>query len=173
MQYVGVIAEYNPFHNGHAWQLAQLRAAGAQTVAVAMSCGAVQRGELPLLPDAVRAGAALRGGADLVFALPAPWACSGAESFARAGVWLLAGAGCDTLAFGAETPDKSLLLAAARTLLSADYTAELKRQLAAGARSFAAARAAAAEAVCPGLGLEELLSRPNDNLAVEHLDDVG
>ena len=41
MRFVGVIAEYNPFHNGHAWQLAQLHAAGAQTVAVAMSSGAV------------------------------------------------------------------------------------------------------------------------------------
>ena len=168
MQFVGVIAEYNPFHNGHAWQLAQLRAAGAKTIAVAMSSGAVQRGELPLLPDRVRCAAALGGGADLVFALPAPWAASGAESFARAGVWLLANAGCDTLAFGAETPDSALLMKAAQVLRSAEYTETLQTLLADGAPSFAVARAAAAEAVCPGLGLEQLLSRPNDNLAVEY-----
>ena len=168
MRFVGVIADYNPFHNGHAWQLAQLHAAGAQTVAVAMSSGAVQRGELPLLPDRVRAEAALRCGADLVFALPAPWAASGAERFARAGVWLLANAGCDTLAFGAETPDAELLMKAARVLRSAEYTETLQTLLAGTAPSFAVARAAAAEAVCPGLGLQQLLSRPNDNLAVEY-----
>ena len=168
MRFVGVIAEYNPFHNGHAWQLARLRAAGAQTVAVALSSGAVQRGSLPLLPDRVRAAAAVQGGADLVFALPAPWACAGAEAFARAGVWLLANAGCDTLAFGAETPDAELLMTAARTLRSPAYTAALKALLAGEARSFARARAEAAEQVCPGRGLQQLLSRPNDNLAVEY-----
>ena len=89
----GIIAEYDPFHNGHAWQLQQARALGAQRVAVAMSCGLTQRGALPLLPESVRVQAALTCGADLVFALPAPYACSGAECFARAGVQLLAAAG--------------------------------------------------------------------------------
>ena len=52
MRFAGIIAEYDPFHNGHAWQLAQARALGAQRVAVAMSCGLTQRGALPLLPGA-------------------------------------------------------------------------------------------------------------------------
>jgi len=168
MRFAGIIAEYNPFHSGHAWQLAQARARGAQTVAVALSSGLVQRGALPLLPDRLRAEAALQAGADLVFALPALWACAGAETFARGGVHLLAAAGCDTLVFGAETPDPALLMLAARTLLSQQYTDELKAQLAGSARSFAAARAAAAETVCPGQGLQQLLGRPNDNLAVEY-----
>ncbi len=109
MKFAGIIAEYDPFHNGHAWQLAQARALGAQRVAVAMSCGLTQRGALPLLPEAVRVQAALACGADLVFALPAPCACAGAEAFARAGVRILAAAGCDALVFGAETPDTALL----------------------------------------------------------------
>ena len=54
MKFAGIIAEYDPFHNGHAWQLAQAKALGAQHVAVAMSCGLTQRGALPLLPEAVR-----------------------------------------------------------------------------------------------------------------------
>ena len=103
MKFAGIIAEYDPFHHGHAWQLAQARALGAQRVAVAMSCGLTQRGALPLLPEAVRVQAALACGADLVFALPAPCACAGAEAFARAGVRILAAAGCDALVFGAET----------------------------------------------------------------------
>ena len=164
----GIIAEYDPFHNGHAWQLQQAKALGAQRVAVAMSCGLTQRGALPLLPESVRVQAALTCGADLVFALPAPYACSGAEYFARAGVQLLAAAGCDALVFGAETPDAALLMEAARVLSGAEYRTALKARLAAGARSFAAARQAAVEAVCPGTGLAALLDKPNNNLAVEY-----
>lgn len=164
----GIIAEYDPFHNGHAWQLQQAKALGARRVAVAMSCGLTQRGALPLLPESVRVQAALTCGADLVFALPAPYACSGAECFARAGVQLLAAAGCDALVFGAETPDAALLMEAARVLSGAEYRTALKAQLAAGARSFAAARQAAVEAVCPGTGLAALLDKPNNNLAVEY-----
>lgn len=164
----GIIAEYDPFHNGHAWQLQQAKALGAQRVAVAMSCGLTQRGALPLLPESVRVQAALTCGADLVFALPAPYACSGAECFARAGVQLLAAAGCDALVFGAETPDAALLMDAARVLSGAEYRTALKARLAAGSRSFAAARQAAVEAVCPGTGLAALLDKPNNNLAVEY-----
>ena len=164
----GIIAEYDPFHNGHAWQLQQAKALGARRVAVAMSCGLTQRGALPLLSESVRVQAALTCGADLVFALPAPYACSGAERFARAGVQLLAAAGCDALVFGAETPDAALLMEAARVLSGAEYRTALKARLAAGARSFAAARQAAVEAVCPGTGLAALLDKPNNNLAVEY-----
>ena len=94
MRFAGIIAEYDPFHNGHAWQLAQARALGARQVAVAMSCSLTQRGAVPLLPEAVRVQAALRCGADFIFALPAPCACAGAEAFAgRAfGFWPLPGA---------------------------------------------------------------------------------
>ena len=166
---LGIIAEYDPFHNGHAWQLARARAlGGGQPVAVALSCGLTQRGAVPLLPERVRVQAALACGADLVFALPAPYACAGAEAFARAGVSLLAAAGCSGLVFGAETPDAGRLLQAARVQAGEDYRAALKAALAAGARSFAAARQAAVEAAAPGTGLAELLDKPNNNLAIEY-----
>ena len=168
MEFAGIIAEYDPFHNGHAWQLAAARQMGAAHTAVALSCGLTQRGAPPLLPEAVRVRAALESGASLVFALPAPWAMSGAESFARAGVKVLAAAGCDALVFGAETPDAALLTRAARVLASPAYREALKQQLAAGARNFAAARQTAVEQVCPGAGLSQLLDRPNNNLAVEY-----
>ncbi len=168
MRFAGIIAEYDPFHNGHVWQLAQAKQKGAQRVAVAMSCGLTQRGALPLLPETVRVQAALQSGADMVFALPAPCACAGAEAFARAGVQILAAAGCDALVFGAETPDKVRLMQAAKLLLSSEYRVLLKEQLAKGARSFAAARQAAVEQLCPGGGVAELLDKPNNNLAVEY-----
>ena len=164
---LGIIAEYDPFHNGHAWQLARALG-GGQPVAVALSCGLTQRGAVPLLPERVRVQAALACGADLVFALPAPYACAGAEAFARAGVSLLAAAGCSGLVFGAETPDAARLLQAARVLAGDDYRTALKAALAAGARSFAAARQAAVEAAAPGTGLAELLDKPNNNLAIEY-----
>ncbi len=166
MKFAGIIAEYDPFHSGHAWQLARAREMGAERIAVVMSCGATQRGALPLLPEPVRVQAALAAGADLVFALPAPYANAGAESFARAGAYLLAAAGCDTLIFGAETPDTGLLTKAARLLLSDEYRESLRAQLNGGARSFAAARQAALAGLCPELG--GLLAMPNNNLAIEY-----
>ena len=133
-----------------------------------MSCSLVQRGALPLLPEAVRTRSALTCGADLVFALPAPCACAGAEAFARAGVALLAAAGCDGLVFGAETPDAALLMEAAELLDSDSYRAALKAQLAGGARSFAAARQAAAAQLASDERVAALLDKPNNNLAVEY-----
>lgn len=165
MEFVGVIAEYDPFHSGHQAQLQMLRRQGARTIAVCMSSGAVQRGGVPLLPEPVRTRAALLAGADLVVALPAPYAASGAEQFAAAGVALLDALGCDTLAFGAETPAADLLLRAARLLQQDVLTAELRRQLAAG-QTFAAARAAAVRAVAPWAA--ELLREPNNILGVEY-----
>ena len=123
---------------------------------------------LPLLPEAVRTRSALTCGADLVFALPAPCACAGAEAFARAGVALLAAAGCDGLVFGAETPDTALLMEAAELLDSGSYRAALKAQLAGGARSFAAARQAAAAELASDERVAALLDKPNNNLAVEY-----
>ena len=132
MDFTGIIAEYDPFHNGHAAQLAAVRAAGAQCIAVCMSSGAVQRGGVPILPESVRVRAALDAGADLVVALPAPYACATAEQFAAAGVHLLAALGCDTLAFGAETPDAAALLDTARLLDGEELNARIRQNLATG-----------------------------------------
>ena len=165
MDFTGIIAEYDPFHNGHAAQLAAVRAAGAQCIAVCMSSGAVQRGGVPILPESVRVRAALDAGADLVVALPAPYACATAEQFAAAGVHLLAALGCDTLAFGAETPDAAALLDTARLLDGKELNARIRQNLATG-MTYAAARAAAADALHPGTG--GLLRTPNNILGIEY-----
>lgn len=165
MQFAGIIAEYDPFHNGHAAQLAAVRAAGAQCIAVCMSSGAVQRGGMPILPEKVRVRAALAAGADIVIALPAPYAASSAEQFAAAGVHLLAALGCDTLAFGTETPDAQALLDAARLLQGEKINTLLRKNLATG-MTYAAARADAAETLRPGMGT--LLRTPNNILGIEY-----
>ena len=165
MKFAGIITEYDPFHNGHAAQLAAARRAGASCIAVCMSSGAVQRGGVPILPDAVRARAALEAGADLVVALPAPYACATAERFAAAGVSLLAALGCDTLVFGAETPDEVLLQQAAALLQREELQPLLRQKLSAG-MTYAAARAEAAEELVPGMGA--LLRTPNNILGIEY-----
>lgn len=165
MKFAGIITEYDPFHNGHGAQLAAARRAGAECIAVCMSSGAVQRGGVPILPDAVRARAALEAGADLVVALLAPYACATAERFAAAGVSLLAALGCDTLVFGAETPDAVLLQQAAALLQREELQPLLRQKLSAG-MTYAAARAEAAEELVPGMGA--LLRTPNNILGIEY-----
>lgn len=165
MKIAGIIAEYDPFHKGHAYQIAQARALGAQTVVVCMSCDVVQRGGFASLPPAVRAQAALQNGADLVVALPNPWACATAETFAAAGVHILASLGCDTLAFGAETPDAQGFMALAELLDSPALAHNLQSELG-GGQSFAAARARAARKIDPHTAA--LLEQPNDLLGVEY-----
>ncbi len=162
----GIVCEYNPFHSGHTWMIEKLRQSGIEAVVCVMSGPFVQRGQAACLPSYLRAGAAVQNGADLVFRLPAPWALASAEGFAHAGVGLLAALGCvEVLAFGAETAALAQLEETARMLRGGAFRAALQAGLKEG-QSFAAARAAAAEAVLPGSA--ELLRSPNNILAVEY-----
>ena len=79
----GIVCEYNPFHNGHLYQIEKTRQAGADAVICVMSGNFVQRGECAIIDKHKRALTAIRGGADLVIDLPVPWALGSAESFAR------------------------------------------------------------------------------------------
>ena len=118
MATAGIIAEYNPFHLGHARQIAETRRAlGDCAVVCAMSGHWVQRGECALTDKWSRAALALSGGADLVLELPTPWAMASAEAFARGAVGLLAATGVvDVLSFGSETGELAPLRAAAGKL---------------------------------------------------------
>ena len=108
MKIVGILTEFNPFHNGHAWLFAQLRHRLGDDACILclMSGQFVQRGEPAMLRKHVRAEAALRCGADLVMELPLTRALSSAEGFARGAVYLMQRTGCVThLAFGSECGD--------------------------------------------------------------------
>ncbi|ANJ69737.1 nucleotidyltransferase [Latilactobacillus curvatus] len=105
MRITGIIAEYNPLHNGHRYQLQQARAAShADLVIVCMSGNYVQRGEPAILDKWTRAQLALSNGADMVVELPFASAVQPADRFADGAVKLLAALGCQTLAFGSEYP---------------------------------------------------------------------
>ena len=166
---LGVIAEYNPFHLGHAHHLRMAREAyGADYVVVVMSACFTQRGDAALLAPHARVQMALSCGADAVFALPAAWAVRDAEHFALGGVSLLYQLGCSAISFGTEAPDIAPLMAAARLLENPDdvFCKAVARHTS-GGLPYPAAIAAAAEASVPGAGT--LLSRPNSTLAVCYL----
>lgn len=169
MRVVGVIAEYNPFHRGHAHQLREARRlAHADAVVVVMSSAFTQRGEAALLSPRERAEMALSAGADAVFALPGAWAVRDAEHFALGGVALLNGLGCDAISFGTEDTDLPLLHQTARLLESPDeaFRVDVQRRMRDGL-PYPAAMSAAMEASLPGSGA--LLSSPNSTLAVCYL----
>ncbi len=169
MRIVGVVAEYNPFHAGHAYQLQMARElARADAVVAVMSSVFTQRGDAALLAPADRVRMALSAGADAVFALPAAWAVRDAEHFALGGVSVLAGLGCDAISFGTETDDLALMQEAARLLESPtpDFDADVRARLGSGL-PYPAAVSSAMEAALPGTAA--LLDAPNSTLAVCYL----
>ena len=169
MRIVGVIAEYNPLHLGHAHHLAEARRlANADAVVVVMSSAFTQRGDAAILSPADRAKMALSAGADAVFAQPATWAVRDAEHFALGGVSILAGLGCDAISFGTEDTDLTSLRTAAHLLEAPDetFSADVRARMDAGL-PYPAALSAAMEAAQPGCGA--LLEKPNSTLAVCYL----
>ena len=118
MRASGVICEFNPFHAGHAYLLSRMRELVGEEglVVCAMSGRFVQRGEATMADPYLRAETALAGGADLVVELPFPWSAGSAEHFAAAGVEILTRLGVESLVFGSERGDLTLLSAAAESL---------------------------------------------------------
>lgn len=164
MQITGIICEYNPLHLGHRKQLDTVRAAFPDGAIVCiMSGNFVQRGKPAVFDKIHRAKAAVLCGADLVLELPVTAALSSAEGFAAEGVRLL-GSFCDRLCFGTETADPQTLTVTAQALLSAEFTRQLHEQLDAGLSFPAARQAALAAMALPA----DILSLPNDILAVEY-----
>lgn len=109
MRTAGVICECNPIHSGHCALFEAARRAGAEAVVAVMSGGFVQRGEAAVLDPFSRAALLLKGGADLVVELPFPYAASGAEFFASAGIEILDRLGVDFVWFGSECGELSRL----------------------------------------------------------------
>ncbi|MGM9549359.1 MAG: nucleotidyltransferase family protein [Faecousia sp.] len=165
MKTVGIIAEYNPLHLGHRKQMDRIRSQFGEETAVvcAMSGNFVQRGAPAVIDKTLRAKAAVLCGADLVVELPVTVSLSSAEGFASGGVKILSTV-CSALCFGAESGESGPFMETARALLSEAFSPLLRRELDEG-KSFPAARAAALSR----MGMSgDLLSRPNDILAVEY-----
>ena len=164
MKTIGVICEYNPFHNGHRHQLEWIRSRFGQDCVIVclMSGNYVQRGAPAIVDKSLRAHAAVLCGADLVLELPVSVSLSSAEGFAAGGVRLLSQF-CDALCFGTESMAEEALYKTAQTLLSPEFSLFLKEELAKGC-SFPSAR----QAALSRMGITADLHNPNNILAVEY-----
>ena len=174
MKTYGIIAEYNPFHNGHRYQIEEVRRrTGCDAIVAVMSGNFVQRGEAALLDKWTRAEAALQCGVDLVLEMPVVYSSSSAEHFAFGGVGILDGLGIvEGMSFGVEADrpedlEKAAGLLAEETPVFQDH---LKEALSEGL-SYAAARSRALRETV-GEEIEEVIRQPNNILAVEYLKQL-
>lgn len=170
MKITGIIAEYNPFHNGHLYQVEQARRlSGCDAVVAVMSGNFVQRGEPAAFDKWARTRMALQAGVDAVFELPAFYALQSADWFAYGGVSVLHGLGLDALSFGSEIADVDELTRMGELHAGEDEAVrvELRRGLDAGL-SHPKAHALALEAV-HGTGSAAAAGQPNAVLALMYL----
>ncbi len=166
MKIAAIICEYNPFHNGHKYQLEQVKSEYDAVIAI-MSGSFVQRGELAIFDKWTRAKTALLNGVDLVIELPVCYALNTAERFAYGAVRIADATGvCDALCFGSESGNIDELLSAAELLNNEPAEISFKIQsLMNNGVSFPAAREKAYLGEISG----DLLSEPNNILAIEYI----
>lgn len=170
MKITGVITEYNPFHNGHEYQLGKIREQGADYIVAVMSGDFTQRGEAAIVDKYDRTRMALMAGVDLVIELPVLYACSDAKRFAKGGVSILNSLGCiDEIAFGIEEGSANFVSEVAGLLACppADYSETFDRLVRSGL-SYPEARARALSAHFDETDLQ-YINGSNAILAIEYL----
>ena len=175
MRVVGIIAEYNPLHNGHIYHLERARAlSGADYCIVVLSGNFVQRGEAACTDKFSRATWALRAGADLVLELPSVYAVAPAERFAAGGVRTLHATGVvNDLAFGCEAPDLQMLYQISDIIATEPPALQdaIKRHLSLG-KSYPRARFDALSEYGVPKNMLAAIAQPNNILAVEYLNAI-
>jgi len=167
---LGIVAEYNPFHNGHKYHIDEAKKIVNPDITIcAMSGNFVQRGEPAIYNKFIRAKSAINNGIDMVIEIPTYFAVSTAENFAYSAIALLKNAGITHLAFGVESNDISKLDEIATLLVNEpeEYKDKLKKNLDKGL-SFASARNNAVSKFIPN----KLLKSPNNILAIEYLKAI-
>lgn len=172
MKIVGLIAEYNPFHNGHLYHISKAKQiTGADYAVVIMSGDYVQRGVPAIMPKRLRAEMALKCGAAAVFELPVCYATGSAELFAEGAISFLENLGIvDALCFGSESNHLTGLQKIADILLKEppEYQLELQKHLKSGL-SYPHARQKALSSYTETENYAFLLSEPNNILGIEYL----
>ena len=170
---VGIIAEYNPFHNGHLHHLKKsIEVTNAEISIVAMSGNFVQRGQVAIADKWKRAEAAIRCGADLVVEIPAIFACNSAPYFAKGGVEILENLGIDYLSFGSESGNIDELKSISQEIKLRGVEIEnYIQQATKEGLSYPRAREDAIRELI-GNDAGELINNPNNILALEYLKNV-
>lgn len=178
MQTIGIVAEYNPFHNGHQYHIEQTRAqlSGADGIIAVMSGHFTQRGEPAMFDKWTRTEAALRGGVDLVLELPTAFAVRSAGYFARGAILTLAATGVVShLSCGVEPSseyDAASSLHQIAALLADEpepYQKSMQQYIRQGLSYPSARKKALQDLLLPGT---ELLDTPNNILALEYLQNI-
>lgn len=168
MRIYGIIAEYNPFHNGHLYQIEETRRNGATHIIAVMSGNYVQRGDVAIIDKFQRAELAVKNGVDMVIELPTPYALSTAEFFARGAVSILGSLGCvEGISFGSECGDIAMLEQAAFAVDNISNSTELKSILKSGI-SYPNAMQSLISANF-GERVAKVLSHPNNLLGIEYI----
>ena len=172
MKIVGLITEYNPFHNGHLYHIEKAKEiTGADSVIVVMSGNYVQRGAPAIMPKHLRAEVALEAGVDVLMELPVCYATGSAEYFAAGAISLFERLGCvDSICFGSECGDYGLLARVAHILADEPegYRQALKDLLKSG-MSFPLARQKALKDYLEDDSLDSVLEQPNNILGIEYI----
>ena len=166
MSVIGIVCEFNPFHNGHKYLIDSVKTENDIVVAI-MSGNFVQRGEPAIFPKETRVKAALLSGIDIVLELPFVYASASAEFFAFNAVKILSDFGCDKIAFGTENADIESLNKAVDILLKEDFDNEVKKYYNDGV-SFPVARQMAFNK----FNINCDISTPNNILAVEYIKAI-
>ncbi|MBQ4573298.1 MAG: nucleotidyltransferase family protein [Clostridia bacterium] len=166
MSVIGIVCEFNPFHNGHKHLIDSVKQQGDVVVCV-MSGNFVQRGEPAIFPKDIRVKAALMNGADIVLELPFVYATASAETFAYNAVKILDSFGCDKIAFGTENANINNLNKIVDVLTDEKFDIELKKCLETG-ESYPSARQSAFNKFIDNCDI----SLPNNILAVEYLKAI-
>ena len=169
---IGIIAEYNPFHNGHLYQIQKAKElTGADTVIAVMSGNFTQRGDTSLINKFEKAKIALQNEVDMVIELPTIYSISSAENFALGGIKILNEIGnIDYLVFGIEEENFEKLQAIADVLVNEDdeFKRNIKEELDKG-NSYPKAREIALKKVLLSENVENIMQKPNNILAIEYL----
>lgn len=162
-----VICEYNPFHNGHKYQLERVKEISSNPITAIMSGNFTQRGDVAVYDKFRRAELAVHNGVDLVIELPAVYACSSAKSFAEAGVRIAEGLGCtEKLFFSTEEENPELLIKSARLFDNEKFNLEIKTAMNSG-QYYPQAVEAAFKKIAPELS--GIVTKPNNILALEYI----
>ena len=169
---IGIIAEYNPFHNGHLYQIQKAKElTGADTVIAVMSGNFTQRGDTSLINKFEKAKIALQNEVDMVIELPTIYSISSAENFALGGIKILNEIGnIDYLVFGIEEDNLQELKAIADVLVNEndEFKRTIKEELDKG-NSYPKAREIALKKVLSSENVENIMKKPNNILAIEYL----
>lgn len=172
MKIVGLITEYNPFHNGHLYHLHKTKEiTGADAVVAVMSGNYVQRGAPAIMPKHIRAEVALEAGVPLVLELPVCFACGSAEYFAEGAISILEKLGCiDAICFGSECGDLGVLERIASIMADEppEYQTFLQEELKSGL-SYPRARQKALKRYTKDENMDLILSEPNNILGIEYI----